>query len=50
MILLALFNITLFHLRDHKFGRNEGKEKIHAVISLVLWASIVAAGRWIAYV
>ena len=52
ILLLAvnLLNIAVFHL-SHQSGKLYGHQaKLHAAISLVLWASIIAAGRWIAYV
>lgn len=52
LILLAVANASLFHLR-HPAGiplrEGDGRVHAHAIVSLILWSTTVAAGRWIAY-
>ena len=51
MLLLALAagNAVWFHLRD-SLGRLDALARAGALVSLLIWISIVSLGRWIAYV
>lgn len=50
LILLSLTNIAVYHLNHRRFESYERQGKFHALASLLLWMSIVTAGRWIAYI
>lgn len=49
-ILLAMINIAVFHLTLKNRMAYGFQGKVHAVVSLILWALVVTSGRWIAYV
>jgi hypothetical protein len=56
MLVLALMNILVFNLTAGRKiaewdtdSRTPGRAKLAAIVSLVLWAAIIAAGRAIAY-
>ena len=51
MLLLALAagNAVWFHLRD-SLGRLDALARASALVSLLIWISIVSLGRWIAYI
>ena len=57
MLILAGLNVWWFHSRVEKHGRPSGistpvtpkAARVAAIVSLVLWAGIVVAGRMIAY-
>jgi hypothetical protein len=48
LILMAAFNALVFHAR-HSLRRHDGLARAQAALSLVLWFSVIAAGRGIAY-
>ena len=56
LIFLAVSNTLVFHWSFRKKsaldakGNSASQAKVHALLSLFLWASVVTAGRWIAYV
>jgi hypothetical protein len=49
LILMAGVNALVFHLR-HSLRRHDAVARAQAALSLVLWFSVIAAGRAIAYV
>jgi hypothetical protein len=49
LLVLAGANAALFHLRGG-VGRADGMARTQAVLSLMLWLAVIAAGRMIAYV
>ena len=53
LMLLAVIFITLLFQKkwhnNHSFAPTNTANRLLAILSLVLWVGIVAAGRWIAY-
>lgn len=48
LLIVALCNAGLFHARD-SLSKMDIPARVHMVISTLLWLSVMACGRWIAY-
>jgi hypothetical protein len=48
LLLAAACNAALFHARD-SLGKMDIPARVYMLISTVLWLSVMACGRWIAY-